>query len=151
MAVKKSYQFNTNVTFKCWLLMLWHRVLVTMTEKTLFFILKVTSHQIRSAWKRYGWIVLDEYTDHGWYTDFWLLSLFLKFKVSSLSGILLTWSVLHAILRFRRFRWQICMRCLILYMQIIAATILFKFEFFLVSRCHSSKWTKTHRKKLYSN
>jgi hypothetical protein len=55
-------------------------------------------------------------------------SLFFKLKLSSLSGILLTCSVLHAILGFRR---QICMRCSILYMKIIAAIILFKFEIIL--------------------
>jgi hypothetical protein len=53
---------------------------------------------------------------------------YFKFKLSSLSGILLTQSVLHAI---HGFRWQICMRCSILYMQTTASIILFKFEIFL--------------------
>jgi hypothetical protein len=55
-------------------------------------------------------------------------SLFFKFKLRSLGGILLTRSVLHAILGFR---WQTCMRCSIFYMLIIAAIILFKFEIIL--------------------
>ncbi len=33
-------------------------------------LLKVPSHQIRSVWKWYGWVGLDEYMDYGWYTDF---------------------------------------------------------------------------------
>ena len=66
--------------------------------------------------------------DGTWIADstqiFQMSSLFFKFKLSSLSGILPTWSVLHAIIGFRR---QICMRCSILYMQ----RILFKFENFV--------------------
>ncbi len=45
---------------------------------------------------------------------------FLKFKLSFLSVILQTRSVLHAFIGFRR---QICKRCLILYMQRNAAII----------------------------
>ncbi len=40
--------------------------------------LKVPSHQIRSAWKWYGWVGLDEYMDRGWCTDFLMSSLFFK-------------------------------------------------------------------------
>ncbi len=36
------------------------------------------------------------------------------------------------------FRWQISMRCSVLYTQRIAAIILFKFESFLVSICRSA-------------
>jgi hypothetical protein len=68
---------------------------------TVYHLLKVPSHQIRSAWKWYGWIRLDEDMDRGWYTYFYMSSLSFKFKLSSLSGILLLWSVLHAILGFR--------------------------------------------------
>ncbi len=32
--------------------------------------LKVPSHQIRLAWKWYGWIGLDEYKNRGWFNEF---------------------------------------------------------------------------------
>jgi hypothetical protein len=35
-------------------------------------LLKVPSHQIRSAWKWYGWMSLNMYMDRGWKKDFCL-------------------------------------------------------------------------------
>ncbi len=45
-------------------------------EITLFD-LKVPSHLIRSAWKCYGWVGLEEYI--GWYTDFFNVVSIFKF------------------------------------------------------------------------
>ncbi len=92
-----------------------------MSHKT--YSLKVPLHQIKSAWMWYGWFGIDEY--RRWRTDFLISSLFLKFKLNSLSCILLTCSALHAILGFR-----ICMWCSSLHMPRIAAIILFIFESF---------------------
>ncbi len=62
--------------------------------------LKVPSHQIRLALKWYGWIEFHEYKNRGWETQFENLLLFLNLKFSSLSGILLKLSALHAIRGF---------------------------------------------------
>ncbi len=61
--------------------------------------LKVPSHQIRSAWKWYGWIGLDMYSIWIAYGKRIFLSdsLFIYLKWSTPSGILLTCSTLHAI------------------------------------------------------
>ncbi len=49
--------------------------------------LKVLSHQIRSAWKWFGWIGLDQYKDRGWLKDFLILLPFANLNFSSHSGI----------------------------------------------------------------
>ncbi len=50
-------------------------------------LLKVLSHQIRSAWKWFGWIGLVEYMDRGWLKDFLILPPFVNLNFSSPSGI----------------------------------------------------------------
>ncbi len=39
--------------------------------------LKVSSHQIRLAWKWYGWKGLDEYENGGWFNEFFVVSIFI--------------------------------------------------------------------------
>ncbi len=52
-----------------------------------FLTLKVLSHQIRSAWKLFGWIGLDQFKDRGWLKDFLILLPFVNLNFSSPSGI----------------------------------------------------------------
>ncbi len=49
--------------------------------------LKVLSHQIRSAWRWFGWIGLDQYKDRGWLKYFLILLPFANLNFSSPSGI----------------------------------------------------------------
>ncbi len=65
------------------LLFSWFRILC---EFFLIF-LKVLSHQIRSAWKWFGWIGLVEYKDRGCLKDVLILPPFANLNFNSSSGI----------------------------------------------------------------